>query len=169
MFVYDVFINIHEHQNPRGKGIDWNKPNVYAWAESTQGWDKATTDKNILNRYDITQINGSEFDPLSIMLYFFPAKLTNNDKGTAENLRISPTDAKWLAKEYPNGSMSPSDFYQNVYGVDIDSVSYNWNGESKSKKWILMVVIAVVSIGILIALFFGLRKHKNKNKNHRRR
>ena len=93
---------IHEHQNPRGKKIQWDKNKVYAWAKDTQGWSNEETDNNILNAYDIDRINGSDFDPLSVMLYFFPGSLTTDNRGTQQNLRFSATDVLWISKMYPN-------------------------------------------------------------------
>jgi hypothetical protein len=92
---------IHEHNNPDGNQIEWNKPVVYAWAKETQGWDKEQVDQNILNRYAISQLNTSKYDPKSIMLYFFPAKMTLNNKGTDINQTLSPTDKKYIEKMYP--------------------------------------------------------------------
>lgn len=90
---------LHEHQSPFG-GIQWNRPAVYAWAQQTQGWDKETTDTNILDTYPSNEITGSIFDPKSVMLYFFPASLTLNNQGTTQNLRYSETDLKYLASTY---------------------------------------------------------------------
>ena len=104
---------IHEHQNPKGKTIDWNYDSVYEWAESTQGWDKEMTKKNILNRYKSDSINGSDFDPLSIMLYFFPSNLTNNGVGTHQNLRLSGTDMTFITKNY--GINDPAKIYKDIY------------------------------------------------------
>jgi hypothetical protein len=98
---------IHEHQNPKGESIKWNKPEVYKWTKRTQGWDKNKTDKNIIDKYDINAINGSEFDPESIMLYFFPSKITLNNKGTQQNTRLSRYDVKYLNKIYPGGELTP--------------------------------------------------------------
>ena len=91
---------LHEHQNPSG-GIKWRKSVVYAWAEETQGWDKQTTDLNILDTYSMNQITGSVFDPRSIMLYFFPANFTLNGVSTKQNLHYSDTDKLWLNSIYP--------------------------------------------------------------------
>ena len=66
---------IHEHQNPKNNTIDWNERAVYKWASETQGWDETTTKINIIDT-PTEQINGSEYDPLSIMLYFYPPQLT---------------------------------------------------------------------------------------------
>lgn len=128
---------IHEHQNPRGNKIKWNRDAVFEWAESSQGWDKETTKTNILDMPN-EQINGSEFDPLSIMLYFYPENLTLDDdgkccgekkikedgeccgKGTHQNLRMSALDVIWLNKMYPGSKVTPKKFYKEAYGEDID-------------------------------------------------
>jgi hypothetical protein len=90
---------LHEHQNPSG-GIQWNTDAVYQWAQQTQGWDKETTDVNILDAYPSNEISGSVFDPESVMLYFFPPELTMNDLQVGQNLRYSQTDLMYLAKMY---------------------------------------------------------------------
>ena len=110
----------HEHQNPRGKPIEWNKDVVLKWAATTQGWDKETTTHNILERYDISQINGSDFDPLSVMLYFFPPELTMNGVGTKQNLRLSGEDVQWINKNYATGAPQTAEqFYQKVYNISL--------------------------------------------------
>lgn len=120
---------IHEHQNPRNSKINWDKEKVYAWAKETQGWSKEETDDNILNAYNIDYINGSDFDPLSVMLYFFPGSLTTDNKGTQQNLRFSATDVLWISKMYPvENGISPDDYYKNTYKEDLD------NALEKSKK-----------------------------------
>ncbi len=91
---------LHEHQNPSG-GIVWNKPIVYEWAQKTQGWDKETTDRNIINKYSTNEITGSVFDPKSIMLYFYPREFTLNSVGTKQNLKYSELDKDWLNSMYP--------------------------------------------------------------------
>lgn len=104
---------IHEHQNPEG-GIQWNDSKVYAWAEDTQGWDKEITYNNIIKKYEHDAINGSQYDPCSIMLYFFPPDLTTNSKGTAQNICLSGTDTEWLSHMY-NNHANINDLYQKMY------------------------------------------------------
>jgi hypothetical protein len=112
---------IHEHQNPRNSKIKWDREKVYAWAKDTQGWSKEDTDNNILNAYDIDHINGSDFDPLSVMLYFFPGSLTTDNNGTQQNLRFSGTDVLWISKMYPtDNGISPDNYYQNAYKEKLD-------------------------------------------------
>jgi hypothetical protein len=94
---------IHEHQNPRGEAIDWDVSKVYnKFSGPPNNWDKETINRNILKKYNENQINGSEFDPTSIMLYFFPASLTKNNKGTQANHQLSELDKMWLASAYAN-------------------------------------------------------------------
>lgn len=115
---------IHEHQNPNNeKGhIHWNKPVLYNWAKENQGWSEATTNTNIINKYDKSTINGSEFDPLSIMLYFFPKKLTTNGIGTKQNLKYSGLDVLWIHNTYTKqDGISAEEFYKNVYNISLKS------------------------------------------------
>ena len=112
---------IHEHQNPKGQGIKWNREAVYNWTRETQGWSKQQANTNILDKYKLDMLNATNFDPLSIMLYFFPGKLTLNDKGTQQNLRLSGMDAQWIAQAYPPKSgETAASFYQSVYNENIE-------------------------------------------------
>jgi hypothetical protein len=92
---------VHEHQNPYGKGIDWNLKKVYSWATATQGWNMYTTCENITKKYATDQVNGSNYDSKSIMLYSYPAWLTNDKVGTYRNIILSDTDKEWLSAIYP--------------------------------------------------------------------
>jgi len=115
---------IHEHQNPKGNTIKWNEQKVYNWARKTQGWNQQNTYHNIIEKYNSNMINGSKFDPESIMLYFFPGSLTLNNKGTHQNLRLSTNDVIYLNSMYPikniKNKLSPEEFYKNVYGETIN-------------------------------------------------
>ena len=143
---------VHEHQNNKDNPIKWNDQVVYRWAKETQGWDKETTQTNILDAYNSTQINGSNFDPNSIMLYFFPARLTTNDKGTHENLRLSKSDVVWLNKTYP-AKISPSDYYMKVYNESIDESDDNNVTKSNNKSHIFLIILFAM-IAIIIIIFF---------------
>ena len=79
----------HEHQNPRG-GIQWNEQVVIQeLAKSPNFWDEETARHNVIRKYSIDQINGTDFDPDSIMLYFFPASWTLNGIATKANEVLS--------------------------------------------------------------------------------
>ena len=93
----------HEHQSPAG-GIQWNEDVVIREAaKSPNFWDEETTRHNILRKYGADQINGTAFDPDSIMLYFFPASWTLNGVGTHANEVLSALDKQFIAgaKMYP--------------------------------------------------------------------
>jgi hypothetical protein len=101
----------HEHQNPSG-GIQWNEPVVIAeMKKSPNFWDEATTRHNILRKYTADQLNGTAFDPDSIMLYFFPSTWTLNGVGTKANEILSAIDKQFIAgaKMYPGaGAPAPA-------------------------------------------------------------
>lgn len=105
-----------EHQNPTG-GIQWNEEVVIRECEKSPNfWDEETTRHNVLRKYSEDQINGTDFDPKSIMLYFFPASWTLNGIGTEANEVFSRLDKEFIAgaKMYPrtggtstNATVSP--------------------------------------------------------------
>jgi hypothetical protein len=93
----------HEHQNPEG-GIQWNETVVIReLAKAPNFWDEATTRHNVLRRYAVDQVNGTRFDPDSIMLYFFPAEWTRNGVATKANEVLSAMDRQFVAgaRMYP--------------------------------------------------------------------
>jgi hypothetical protein len=96
----------HEHSSPAG-GIQWNEPVVLqALAGPPNFWDEATTRHNVFFKYSMEQINGTEFDPQSIMLYAFPASWTLNNRPTHANEILSALDKEFVAgaKMYPKTS-----------------------------------------------------------------
>ncbi|MFK8068069.1 MAG: pre-peptidase C-terminal domain-containing protein [Gammaproteobacteria bacterium] len=95
---------VHEHQNPEG-GIEWNEDVVIRdLGGPPNNWDEATVRHNVLNKYSADQIRGTEFDPDSIMLYFFPDSWVKNGQGTKANEILSPLDKAFIASEdaYPS-------------------------------------------------------------------
>ena len=61
----------HEHQNPFA-GIKWHEQAVYdALAKPPNSWDHDTTYHNILEKLTSQQVQGSTWDPDSIMEYEF--------------------------------------------------------------------------------------------------
>jgi hypothetical protein len=94
---------IHEHQNPKG-GIKWNKPNVYRdLAGSPNFWDKATTDNNMFATYDRDQVNATNVDKFSIMLYEVPKSWTLDGFSSKSNEKLSEQDKKFIgdSRNYP--------------------------------------------------------------------
>jgi hypothetical protein len=174
---------IHEHQNPKGENIHWNDTKVFEWAKSTQGWSEQTTEQNIINKYDKNSINGSGFDPLSIMLYFFPAYLTTNGVGTKQNLRMSGLDTVWISKMYPKEHgeevaqiFSSSTFYpdetleRNIAKSKQLASQFGKGGSGMDWKTIGIYVAIVAGLVLLSAFIWWLLKHlKGERKGGRGR
>ena len=79
----------HEHQNPAG-GIQWNEEVVIReLAGFTQLLGRGDDASQCPTQVQADQINGTAFDPDSIMLYFFPASWTLNGIGTKANEVLS--------------------------------------------------------------------------------
>lgn len=65
----------HEHQNPFS-GIVWNEQAVYDYFGGPPNhWDRNTTFFNILRKISTSEVEGSQWDPDSIMHYEFDAGL----------------------------------------------------------------------------------------------
>ena len=162
---------IHEHQNPSGQKIQWDTKKVIEWAKETQGWSEETTKENIINKYDKNSINGSDFDPLSIMLYFFPGSLTTNNKGTQQNF-------EWINKTYnPVNGITPETFYENTYGTSLkDSISKSKNLAMKfslnnwitnnwiTNNWItiifIILAIAIIVVVVMVVIIYLIKSTK---------
>lgn len=69
------------------------------------------------------------------MLYFFPASLTTNNEGTKQNLRLSPSDVKYIEKIYPGGEETPEDFYENAFGITIEEARKKYGGPGDDKTF----------------------------------
>lgn len=92
---------LHEHQNPKG-GLQWNRDQVIKdLSGPPNNWDLNTIEHNVLNSIPDNSVNGTTFDPHSIMLYFFPDHWVKSGKGTKQNSSISQLDRDHIAKLYP--------------------------------------------------------------------
>lgn len=93
----------HEHSSPFG-GIQWNREQVIKdLSGSPNFWDVPTIEANVFEKYSADQINGTEMDTASIMMYSFPANWTTNGLQVPENKVLSPNDKLFIgsAKGYP--------------------------------------------------------------------
>jgi hypothetical protein len=65
----------HEHQNPRA-GIVWDEEAVYAaLAQPPNNWNRETTFYNIIRKLPESEVQGTTWDPDSVMHYPFDAGL----------------------------------------------------------------------------------------------
>jgi hypothetical protein len=170
---------VHEHQNPKD-GVNWAPCRVFEWARTDQGWDARTTYDNIMKKYDTSELNASEFDPLSIMLYFFDDSLTKDGKGTKQNLRLSPLDVEYLNNMYALSGgnavnqKATNAFYTQVYGSDLmsafqstytsDTVSIRGGGGGRggrrptAREVAVAVIITMLVVGIIVGDVYAKRR-----------
>jgi hypothetical protein len=96
----------HEHQNPKA-GIVWNEAAVYEhFAAPPNGWDHDKTFNNILKKLDPSAVEGSAWDPTSIMEYpFVPGLIASpapyDKNGIGQNVVLSASDKDWATRWYP--------------------------------------------------------------------
>lgn len=96
----------HEHQNPFA-GIKWHEQAVYdSLARPPNNWSRQTTFHNILEKLETNQVQGSEWDPDSIMEYEFEAGLIDEPQrydveGLTPPGTLSSKDKVWVQQWYP--------------------------------------------------------------------
>ncbi len=98
----------HEHQNPKA-GIEWNRAQVYAtFGGPPNNWKKATIDRNVIEKLPSASVEGTDWDPRSIMHYPFSRGLILKPapydvQGTPRNMRLSRGDIAVVRYFYPGG------------------------------------------------------------------
>ena len=103
----------HEHQNPFA-GIKWHEQAVYdALAQPPNSWDHDTTFHNILEKLTTQQVQGSTWDPDSIMEYEFEPGLIDEPEqydvnGLTPPGTLSNPDKQWAVKWYPGLTTAPT-------------------------------------------------------------
>jgi hypothetical protein len=118
----------HEHQNPFA-GIVWNEKAVYEdLGGAPNYWDEETTYTNIIEKIDRNEVNGSNWDPNSIMHYYFkkglilkPEQFKNKALSPAGGL--SKQDIQFALQFYP--SQNPIEDIivtgMNSYTIDVQN------------------------------------------------
>lgn len=95
----------HEHQNPKA-GIEWDENAVYAaLAKPPNEWDRETTFWNIIRKLPAQDVEGSTWDPDSVMHYPFEKGLIKKPDKYKNGLQpaggLSAKDAAWVKSLYP--------------------------------------------------------------------
>lgn len=95
----------HEHQNPKA-GIEWDEEAVYAaLAKPPNKWNREKTYHNIIRKIDPDTVQGSKWDPNSIMHYPFKAGLIKKpvqyQNGITPAGGFSERDKLWVRTFYP--------------------------------------------------------------------
>jgi hypothetical protein len=103
----------HEHQNPFS-GIEWDEPKVYTYfAGPPNVWSREETFHNVLRKLEATEVEGSQWDPDSVMEYWFPGGLIKAPAQYREGINpaggLSQRDKEWVLKWYPTlGATMPT-------------------------------------------------------------
>ena len=95
----------HEHQNPNA-GIVWDEEAVYsALAKPPNNWSRSQTFNNIIRKLDPESVEGSNWDPDSIMHYpFGPGLIVSPEayqQGIFPEAGLSQQDQQWVKTFYP--------------------------------------------------------------------
>jgi hypothetical protein len=95
----------HEHQNPNS-GIVWNEARVYqVFGGPPNNWKPEQTFHNIIRKLNPAEVEGTGWDPTSVMHYPFQAGLISApapyDAGVPRNTDLSDLDKAWVATVYP--------------------------------------------------------------------
>jgi len=93
---------IHEHQAPKFSRV-WDKAAVLKYFSGPPNyWSPADIQSNVLQKYSPKGIKSTVYDPKSIMLYAFDAKLFADGLGpTNTNTKLSPKDEAMIHQLYP--------------------------------------------------------------------
>lgn len=96
----------HEHQNPN-TGIIWDEEAVYrALSSPPNNWNRETTYRNIIRKINPDSIQGSGWDPESVMHYpFYPGLILEPEEfrinGITPSGGLSERDKIWVRTFYP--------------------------------------------------------------------
>lgn len=101
----------HEHQSPFS-GIVWDEAAVNAYFSGPpNNWTPEMIQQNVLEKLDPKQVEGSEWDPTSIMEYEFQAGLilepAEFQGGIQPPGTISEPDERWMRSWYPGELPGP--------------------------------------------------------------
>ena len=90
----------HEHQSPASP-LEWDLPKTYKYFKDKNNWSADEVNLNIINRYSQSNTNYSNYDPMSIMHYFFPKELLLNSGSVGGSYILSGTDIDYAGYWYP--------------------------------------------------------------------
>lgn len=93
---------VHEHQSPTFNRV-WNRKAVLRYFQGPPNyWSVAEIEHNVLRKLQPDGLKVTKYDPKSIMLYAFDARLFSDNLGpTNSNSTISATDIAMIKALYP--------------------------------------------------------------------
>lgn len=91
---------LHEQQSPVSP-LQWNLDKTYAYFKTTNNWDPAMVDAQVINKYNRNNTNFSSYDRFSIMHYEVPNDLLLSGSGAPQNNWPSAIDKQYARLWYP--------------------------------------------------------------------
>jgi hypothetical protein len=92
---------VHEHQNPLGKPIQWNRDAVKRdLAGPPNNWSPDVIEHNMFEPYKQNELNGTSLDKDSIMMYPIPASWTTDGFSAGLNSALSAEDKTFIHDQY---------------------------------------------------------------------
>ena len=136
---------IHEHSRADAT-VEWNKEFVYdSLGKPPNEWSHSDVDQQIFNQIGTTSFNGSEYDPNSVMHYFFPNDFFKNKPKLNKVTQLSCLDKTWINNKYPTtGQVS-----KNLCGGDDGGAQVGGIQVGKSlleKYWIVALILIILFI-----------------------
>jgi hypothetical protein len=93
---------IHEHQNPLGGRIQWNRDAVVAdLSGPPNNWSADVIERNMFEPYKKDDVNGTGLDKDSIMMYPIPPTWTLDGFSVGLNSDLSKADKGFIHEQYP--------------------------------------------------------------------
>lgn len=93
---------IHEHQNPKDGGIQWNRDAVIKdLSGPPNNWNAETIEVNMFKKYEPSELAATGVDAHSIMMYPIPLAWTLDGTSAGLNGEMSATDKAFIALNYP--------------------------------------------------------------------
>jgi hypothetical protein len=125
----------HEHQNPFS-GIVWNEQAVYEYfGQPPNSWPRDTTFNNILRKLSPNEVQGTNWDPDSIMHYAFATGLIQKPDQFALGLTphggLSESDRDQALRFYPH---QDADAFSELAPFQSEKLSL---GEAEQKDFVI--------------------------------
>jgi hypothetical protein len=166
---------IHEHQNPKNNAINWNKPVVYEELQRSNGWSPEQVNENMFRKYGDKQmcakvralpaydgqaedikgycegdeVNGSEYDPTSVMHYWYPPRwILSGNANIPVNTTLSELDKTWLRNFYGTQS-SPTTTTTTTTTPTTTTTTTATEGGLGSTDVVFIVLLLLVLVGYI--------------------
>jgi hypothetical protein len=112
-----VLGKFHEHQNPINNPIQWNVEKVLQFYKKEQpDFTEQDIYENVIKKLNVSQVDATPFDPLSIMMYTINSELTTNGIGFESANEFSKTDIEWFKR---SAETNPTDYNKYIIIIGI--------------------------------------------------